>query len=780
MANQNRKRAEAAATRRRQAAKAAADRAATVSKKALKKLNAAAKVPLPAPTHEEDRYFGIGRPAAIVTTASLINKSAVQGSIATGSSNNTLLTPPKSTPPSPTKVAVPTSPTKLVIKTLSFASVIKGASVPTIEPGQHIADEDEATATVGPPPAVSEDEFPSLSPTKRTKAPEWPIKTAASSSWEPSHAPSTTVKIAEAVAPVERKPEAPVTNAVSAPAIRRPRFVTSLKEAGPLSLDDIQRASVPRELNGAKASSTAAPTSQKNEDASSFEATKARPSAAERAESPAFADDHHNERNKPIESNITGSSVSPSSCKDASVAKPDSTIAKETSTTQAVLSDDQPAVSALKEETSVLPAVSFAAAVKNEIASEEPSNVLTTPDATASTSQASQDRAVSPHGIEKSNDLAPSTLEGEASVLPAVSFAAVVKNEIASEERSNVLTTMDATASTSQASQDRAVLPHGIEKSNDLAPSTLEGEASVLPEVSFAAVVKNEIASEQPTSVRTAPDAAASASQASQDRAVSSHDIEQSNEDTMKPSVAVSELASASTEPKNATVEAAHSHVVVPELSFAAAVNNGQDVDPAASVKDADEFNIESVIVAESDTAGTSTDISEPVSPSRRVKPTVSFADVAKGDIPEISHESDSANTKTVGTRTDSGTCVDDVQKEPTADNSTDATTIAATVLEQHDTTEAATASPAAEQPNKLLKTIYSTAKAHPVLSYGAGACVAATWLPVVLITSPITVPCAISSAFTYKYLLPDRLKRPVRAVASAVRRQHDLCAAAL
>ncbi|KAJ3152890.1 hypothetical protein HDU89_001096 [Geranomyces variabilis] len=776
MANQNRKRAEAAATRRRQAAKAAADRAATISKKALKKLNAVAKVPLPAPTPEEDRYFGIGRPAAIVTTASLINKSAVQGNIATGSSN-TLLTPPKSTPPSPTKVAaVPTSPTKLVIKTLSFASVIKGASVPTIEPGQHIADEDEATATVGPPLAVSEDEFPSLSPTKRTKAPEWPIKTAASSSWEPSHATSATGKIAEIVAPVETKPEASVTNAVSAPAIRRPRFVTSLKEAGPLSLDDIQRASVPREQNGVTAASTAAPTSQKNASATSFEASEVRPSAAERAKSPAFADVLHNERNKPIESSITGSSVSPSSCKDASIAKPDSTIAKETSTTQAVLSDDQPAVSPLKEETSVLPAVSFAAVVKNEVASEEPTNVLNTPDATASTSQASQDRAVSPHGIEKSNDLTPATLKGEASVLPAVSVAAVVKNDIASEEATNVLTTLDATASTSHASQDRAVSPHGIEKSNDLAPATLKGEASVLPAFSFAAVVKNETASEQPTSA----DAAASASQASQDRAVSPHDIEKSNEETVKSSVAVSELASASTEPKNATVEAALSHVVVPELSFAAAVSSGQDVDTAALIKDADEFNIESVIVAESDPAGTSSDISEPVSPSRQVKPTVSFADVAKGDIPDISNESDSANTKTVGTRTDSGTCVDDVSKESTADNSTDARTIAATVLEQHDTTAAATASPAAEQPNKLLKTIYSTAKAHPVLSYGAGACVAASWLPVVLITSPITVPCAISSAFTYKYLLPDRLKRPVRAVASAVRRQHDLCAAAL
>ncbi|KAJ3139915.1 hypothetical protein HDU90_008815 [Geranomyces variabilis] len=718
MANQNRKRAEAAATRRRQAVKAAADRAATISKKALKKLNAAAKVPLPAPTQEEDRYFGIGRPAAIVTTTSLINKSAIQGSIATGSSN-TLLTPPKSTPPSPTKVAaVPTSPTKLVMKTLSFASVIKGASVPTIEPVQHIADENEATATVGPPLAVSEDEFPSLSPTKRTKAPEWPIKTAASSSWETSHATSTTVKYAEVVAePVETKTEAPVTNAMGAPAIRRPRFVTSLKDAGPLSLDDIQRASVPCEQNGAKAASTAAPTSQENESASSFMATTARPSAAERAKSPAFADVLRNERNKPIESSITASSISPSSCKDASVAKPDSTIAKGTSTTQAVLSDDQPAMAPLKEETSVLPAVSFAAVVKNEIATEEPTNVLTTPDATASTSNASQNRAVSPHGIEKSNDLAPSMVKGEASVLPAVSFAAVVKNEIASE---------------------------------------------------------------QPTSVRSAPDAAASASQASQDRAVSPHDIEKSNEETMKPSIAVSESASASTEPKNATVEAAYSHVVVPELSFAAAVSNGQDVDTAASVKGADEFNIESVIVAESHIAGTSTNISEPDSPSRRVKPAVSFADVARGNIPDISNESDSANTKTVGTRTDSGTCVDDVPEESTADDSTDATTIAATVLEQHDTTEAATASPAAEQPNKLLKTIYSTAKAYPVLSYGAGACVAASWLPVVLITSPITVPCAISSAFTYKYLLPDRLKRPVRAVASAVRRQHDLCAAAL
>ncbi|KAJ3181435.1 hypothetical protein HDU87_001042 [Geranomyces variabilis] len=607
MANQNRKRAEAAATRRRQAAKAAAERAATISKKALKKLNAAAKIALPEPTADEDRYFGIGsgKPARIITSTSFISKP--DG--AAGGISNTLLTPPKSTPASPTKVVVaPTSPTKLVVRTLSFASVIKGASVPVSDAAQALAGRDDEQAHVVSPVAVNEADFPCLSPTKRTKMPEWPIKAAASSAWAPApaaaHKPAHATKAAaDVVAPAETKAEVPATSAASLPTVvRRPRFVTSLKEAGPLSAEDIARAVQPK---------TAAPS-----------AAPARATAL--ATSAKFAEIVNDEPTNNMKSTLSGSNVSPSSSKDTTAdAKPNKAIEIETSPTKPDSPVDQSA--------------------------------------------------------------APSSHEGVASALP-VSFASAVNNDI-----------------TSALESDSPVDPSA-------ASSSAEGVASALP-VSFASAVNNDITT------------------------------------TLEQTAVAPEGASKSTEPEEAPTD-----------------KTAQDVtkaDASELVPEANFTQIETATVTESG-ATSSANTSGPASPTRKVKPSVSFADVAKGYVPDASDDAAadvprSVTDKTVGVRTDSGTCVDDEYQE------------------------AATSVPSAvEQPNRLLKTIYTTAKAHPVLSYGAGACVAATWLPVVLLTSPITVPCALSSAFTYRYLMPERLKQPVRAVASAVRRQHDLCAAAL
>ncbi|KAJ3003013.1 hypothetical protein HKX48_001994 [Thoreauomyces humboldtii] len=82
------------------------------------------------------------------------------------------------------------------------------------------------------------------------------------------------------------------------------------------------------------------------------------------------------------------------------------------------------------------------------------------------------------------------------------------------------------------------------------------------------------------------------------------------------------------------------------------------------------------------------------------------------------------------------------------------------------------------EKANPVLQTVYTAAVKHPKIAKTSAACVVASWLPVLLLTAPITVPCGVSAAFTYNYLLPKVIKSPIQAVAGRFKEEFALCAA--